>query len=280
MYQQPSLQVEFEISNTSGKTILIVGRRGRGKSSLSNLIRTGKHWQQDFLISHGPSSVTRGPLNLPSVINSLKIIDTTGIDNDEVTSRLVAINEIQGIIASKDTIDGVLFVMRTGRCDQWDILVYTLYIQFILSEVPNSMIGVVFTNAPHSVVKENSWEFYLSKNNDIEKEFELFFSELLTRCEKKVCFIDNPSPEEDLEDLDFIRELSLQNVLKLITSLSSSFSFGNILQTIYHWWLLWSDQIRENRFGLGITACALLISIIGFLAKKFFLVTRTIINNV
>jgi len=260
--------MEDAISILSEKTILIVGRRGRGKSSLSNLIRTGKHWQQDFPLSHGAGSVMGDPKHLRSVINSLTIIDTSGVD--DTVSNVQAIKELQGIIELNDTIHGVLFVMRTGRCDEWDKVVYMMYLQFILSGVPNSMIGVVFTNAHHSFVKENRWEFYQSKNNAMEeKTFELFISEVLTRCENKVCFIDNPPPQEDLIDLDTVRNVSLLNVLKLISTFTGSFSFNTIFHTIYNCWVLWSEQIRQNKLSVGVSIVAFMLSVIGFLAKKY-----------
>jgi len=176
------------------KRILIIGRRGAGKSSLANLLCTGKHWKEDFPVSCQPDSRVDKPTTKPGfstlcpslIPEPIEIIDSSGLDNT-VSGRL-AIERIQSIINTKGDVHGILFVMNFGRCDESDRYVFQLYLQLILGRVPSEMIGIVITRtARQDCLLKNNWDFYrhVDKPETLEKNFEVFCKAMLQRCGKK-----------------------------------------------------------------------------------------------
>jgi len=129
------------------KRILIIGRRGAGKSSLANLLCTGKHWKEDFPVSCQPDSRVEKPTTKPGccalIPDPIEIVDSFGLDNS--VSNILAVERIQSIINTKENIHGILFVSSFGRCDESDRFVFQLYLQLVLGLVPSEMIGVVIT---------------------------------------------------------------------------------------------------------------------------------------
>jgi len=202
------------------KTLLLIGRRGRGKSSLANLLVKGERWESDFIVSHFQNSAPAMVTKKRSLISGHFIVDTTGYDPS--ISADFAINEINEIL-SYEGIGGVLFVISAGRQDDWDGAVFKLYLQLILAKVPASMVGVVFTRSNQDCVKKNSLKYYLDQPGAINS---VLMDLLLQRCSDKVCFIDNPDPSKDeVQSMDGLRTLSLRNVQELISQLEGYYSF-------------------------------------------------------
>jgi len=165
--------------------------------------------------------------------------------------------------------------MTFGRCDESDRFVFQLFLQLVLGLVPSKMIGVVIARtARQDCLVENDWDYYrrVDKPETLENNFEVFCEAMLNRCGKKVCFIDNPPPEEDdgnsLINLDPFREKSLENVcgvIKKILESNCSYSCGSFSHYLYNNYIKFCEIIKENKFGLTLTTLSLLSWIIGYL---------------
>jgi len=229
---------------------MIIGRRGRGKSSLCNLLRTGEHWIEDFPLSHLEDSVSADPKSHDSTLPTFPytIQDTTGFDLSLPQTKIV--QEMQNLIYSQMNVKGVLFVMSAGRCDEMDKAVYMLYLQFILSGVPSSMIGVVFTRSTDDCVLNNSWHHYRQLNTHLtDSTHKNFVEALLERCEKKVCFVENSPPNSDtMVKRAPVRKKSLENVCSMVSTFTGSFSFNGIQDLLTNNYKYWSKWAYENPF--------------------------------
>lgn len=234
------------------KNILVIGRRGRGKSSLANLIQMGEKWTgATFKVSHGEDSVKAGVTRATSTILPYRIIDTPGFD--PTLSEAAIVKDIQDVIISAESIHGVLFVMQAGRADDWDKIVFGLLLKFVLGSVPEKMIGVVFTRASDDCVQHNSWDYYRQKNSQdvTENTQKLFLDLVIERCKGKVCFVDNACPANDqLVNRDVLRKKSLENVKNLVQSLDGIFSYDNIFEYLDAQLKYWIKWMTENPLGL------------------------------
>jgi len=249
------------------KTILLVGRRGRGKSSLANLLRSGEHWNEDFSVSHGAASAISGATQLldSQVMPNYRIQDTNGFDGTVIASKII--DEIQALISAQQSIDGILFVLNSGRADDWDKAVFEIYLQFILLGVPNSMIGVVFTRSNDDVISNNTWGYYNSTTTCVtDTDQKDFMQSLLTRCDGKICFVDNACPKGEIMNRDPLRKMSLDNLQKLISSLNGKFSFVGMLPRLYNQYTFWSTKIKENPLKMGAAALGIIIAVAGAFA--------------
>jgi len=253
-------------SNISRRKILIIGRRGNGKSSLGNLLLEGVKWKHKFQISELAHSVsTFVGLNTSSILD-IDIHDTTGFD--DTVSRAQIVGEIQSIVTNITSLDGILFVLKFGRCDDWDKAVFVTYLQLILSGVPNGMIGLVFTNSNDNYVSHNDVEEYLSKHGTGIEQTN-FLEMVMQRCNRKACFINNPDPSADkLTNYDLVRTKSLENLSLLINELNGAFSFAGILDTIKNAALYWTIYARENPLKLSLSVIIFVGAIMAAFAKK------------
>jgi len=249
------------------KTILIIGRRGRGKSSLCNLLREGARWSEEFPVSHLENSIAIRPQTKESrIYPNLLIQDTTGWDMSLPQSAIV--DEIQQLIFSQRSIHGVLFVIQAGRADDWDKMVFVAYLQFIMAGVPESMIGVVFSHAHDDCVFSNSLETYRQTSADFhtDQNFQFFFDELMRRCGRKVCFVDNSPPSKDKINRDPLRQKSLENVMTLIKLLDGSFSFDGVKDLFVTKFKYWYTYGRENPFKVGVAVISTVGTILSAIA--------------
>jgi len=244
----------------STKSILILGRRGNGKSSLANLLATGTHWDEIFDISHNENSVPGDPISCTATNLPLLIYDSKGWD--ERISTKEAIADINRVTSDK-VIHGIIFVLKVGRCDEWDEVVFRTYLQYALTIVPSSIIGVVFTHSPMKCVKEDSWDYYRSIDG---MEMSKFIQALLIRCEKKLCFIDNPDPKLDVMDYDYMRKISVQNVCKLIRKFNGECRFDNLLIKCYKYYVKIAEEFRSS--SVPTTIVTLLLCVLAYLTRK------------
>jgi len=213
-----------------------LGRRGRGKSSLCNLLTQGPNWDDNnngFGVRHGGFSGQTYPQWFSCVINGepWEIKDTTGFD-DTVSKDVIAW-EIYDTISTVGIVDGILFVVPSARYDDWDETIYSLYLQFLLSDVPSSMIGIVVTSSSDDyLVGQNVNEFKILNTSD--GQLHPFVKSYLDRSNEKVAFVNNPDPHSKVTLIDETprRTVSLNNCTNLIGSLSGNYDCTGFFSTI------------------------------------------------
>jgi len=236
-------QVNSQIHPES-KLILIVGRRGRGKSSLGNLLIEGPNWRHNFSVSHSNSSCNTKTCAANSiVIENILLHDTTGYD--DTVQRSVVVSEIETIIKKYKKLHGVLFVLECGRVDAWDTSVFNFYLQFLLAGVPNEMIGIVITNSKGIYL--NNVNAYLDDNRTNH-----LLNALQDRSNGKICSIMNedPSTEDPPGDGTRRRETSLQNVKNIINSFEGEYPINSIISEVIKRYHKWTCYIKDNAFEL------------------------------
>jgi len=231
------------------------------------LLRGGASWLEHFVVSHTEGSA-RNPAKKgkSTVYPWLTIQDTTGFDLSMSQSEIII--EIQELITNLHTIHGVIFVVEVGRSDDWDKAVFMFYLQFILSGVPSSMVGVVFTRAHEDCVLTNDWQVYHQQKAPTEDGYEPFINALLARCENKLCFIDNPAPSKDaITDKTKVRQKSLDNVIDLISKFQGKFAFEGILDTLENAFKYYLKYAQENPLRVAAAGISVGISIAGAILK-------------
>jgi len=250
------------------KRILIVGRRGRGKSSIANLLLDGSDWNNTFpVVNTFNSATTDLKVRESNIIKGLSIQDTTGFDDTIDTTKIIA--EIRQVVTSLAAIDGILFVLEFGRADEWDKVVFMTYLETILSGADKTMVGVVFTKSPSSYVLSNDVQKYVAEH--VSHHNLVFFLEaVIKRCNGQVCFIDNPNPSQqadELVDTSKLRKKSFDNIVDLIQKLDGTFSFEgffNILKVQYNYWY---NYVKENPYKISVSAIGIIGTILIGLAK-------------
>jgi len=247
------------------KYFLLVGRRGSGKSSLSSLMVQGPRWKNgQFHVVHSETSSCSLPKSARSVVAPIEIYDSIGWD--DTIQRKDAILDIQKITENK-TIHGIIFVFGGGRADTWDRTVFTVYLQWVFGLVPNSQIGIVITHAPPICVEENTWKSYQAIDN-LETPF---LNEVLGRCDRKICFVNNLDPGVEMRhgnnDNSILRELSFNNVLQFMEQFKGEHSFNLMSEKCYRYYVRVKEEIRisfpnhlANVSGIVLAVLALLIT--------------------
>lgn len=194
------------------------------------------------------------------------VYDTTGFD--DTVHRDIIIKEIQTIVTTAEGMDGVIFVIDSRRADFLDVAVFELYLQLILSKAPNSAIGVVFTSAPNDIVDSNNINDYLRSeiNNG---PFVNFRKAVLERCDRNVCFINNPDPSRDgKHKMSSIREQSLANVHQMIDRLNGEIKFDGVWESFKNRINYWIEHVKENRVEYMSAAISFLVPILVAIAKR------------
>ena len=204
------------------KRILVVGRRGAGKSSACNLLTDGVEWiAEGFNVSSGPNSSKTTWGFIDSKVLPISLHDSTGLDGTLDTHPVVS--EIAEIIKTAPMIDGLLFVLEFGRVDDWDTGnqqplcthnkgVFYIFLEGILKDIPSSLVGVVFTKSPDKYLADNNMDSYIQENGAHP-----LYDKLRKRSDNKFCFIQNPRPKEEVFTKQTIhREKSLANVQTMI----------------------------------------------------------------
>ena len=201
---------------------MIIGRRGKGKSSLVNLLVEGADWSgRAAEVSHNGGSVKTNTGAKKSVVEPLlEFVDTTGIDDSDVTKlKNTLIQELESVAkaAGSAGLDGILYVLPHGRTDPTDDMV-ARFLLSVLYKVPPAMVAVVITGSPQDEMKSadpaEDFRQMLSKGDGANPGLAKF---LLERCENKVCFIENADPSKEiLLPTTTVRKKSLENITALL----------------------------------------------------------------
>ena len=218
---------------TENKIILLIGRSGRGKSTLANVItNTNKFRESSASVSATKEIQFEKFEDVDNKIN-YAIIDTPGIGDTKMSD-----NEVLNIIAKavylgRDGISQVLFV-NDGRFDQYEMATYDLLRTIIFDENITKHTTIVRTRFPEfrdeeeyqkdidSMVEEakkkevelrkkivdkkkeienltSNGEQYQKLLEEIKKtEKELAatnLAKIIESCQRRIIYVDNPSLE-------------------------------------------------------------------------------------
>src|SRR6185312_5572925 len=192
---------------TENKIILLIGRSGRGKSTLANVItNTNKFRESSASVSATKEIQFEKFEDVDNKIN-YAIIDTPGIGDTKMSD-----NEVLNIIAKavylgRDGISQVLFV-NDGRFDQYEMATYDLLRTIIFDNDITKHTTIVRTRFPSfknsNKCKEDidlMTKEFQEKKTELEKDLEKAKKELtstnlveiIESCQGKVVHVDNPS---------------------------------------------------------------------------------------
>src|SRR5437763_15375493 len=216
---------------TNNKIILLIGRSGRGKSTLANVVTNTDKFKE----STGSVSETRKIQLGDFKENNLdyQIIDTPGIGDTKFKENEVLDIIAEAVYRAKDGVGQVFFVTN-GRFDQYEMATYDLLRTIIFDKDITKHTTIIRTRFPNFrdeeewqkdievMVKEakttkdklkqdiiNKKEEIKNLSSDSAKYQELSaeiekakkeltatnLAEIIESCQEKVVYVDNPSLE-------------------------------------------------------------------------------------
>jgi len=238
------------------KKILLIGRTGRGKSALANVI-TGI--ENKFKEGSGSISETR-KIQFEKFKNdniSYLVIDTPGIGDTKLPTEKILDIIAESVYLVKDGASQVLFVTN-GRFDKYEMITYDLLRETIFDkhitnyttitrtrfenfkskkkceEDINLMIKEVEDKKIKLEAKEKEIKNMTSDSRQYQKLFtevkqlkkELAstnLSEIVESCQKRIFYVNNPSIEvEDVNELELNRKNRIKSREKLLEHLKNS----------------------------------------------------------
>src|SRR3954454_554174 len=132
---------------TENKIILLIGRSGRGKSTLANVVTNTNNFKE----SSGSVSETK-EVQFEQFVDESKQINYAIIDTPGIGDTKMSDNEVLNIIAKavylgKDGISQVFFV-NDGRFDQYEMATYDLLRTIIFDENITKHTTIIRTRFP------------------------------------------------------------------------------------------------------------------------------------
>ena len=132
---------------TDTKTILLIGRSGRGKSTLANVItNTDKFKESEACVSETKKIQLEQFKGIVDK-NNYAIIDTPGIGDTKMSDNEVLNIIAEAIYLAKDGVSQVFFVVD-GRFDQYEMATYDLLRTIIFDENITNHTTIVRTRFP------------------------------------------------------------------------------------------------------------------------------------
>ncbi|RIA82819.1 AIG1 family-domain-containing protein [Glomus cerebriforme] len=174
--------------------ILLIGRTGKGKSTLANVITNTYKFRE----SMGSASETRSIQFETIKENSINylVIDTPGIGDTRLTNNQVLDIIAEAVYLVRDGVCRVFFVTN-GRFEQYEMTTYNLLRTIIFDEYITR----------HTTIARTRFKDFKNKNKCLEDIDSMIniggeLAEIIGSCQKKVVHVDNPSVEvEDEEEL-------------------------------------------------------------------------------
>src|SRR4051794_33315970 len=103
--------------------ILIIGRSGRGKSTLANVITNTNNFKESSSSASETKKIQLGEFEENNI--NYSIIDTPGIGDTKMSNNEVLDIIAEAVYLAKDGISQVFFVTN-GRFDQFEMATYDL----------------------------------------------------------------------------------------------------------------------------------------------------------
>src|SRR3954470_19849291 len=128
---------------TDTKTILLIGRSGRGKSTLANVITNTSEFKESSASVSETKKIQLG--NFKENNADYQIIDTPGIGDTKMSDNEVLNIIAEAIYLAKDGVGQVFFVTN-GRFDQYEMATYDLLRTIIFDSDVTKYTTIVRTN--------------------------------------------------------------------------------------------------------------------------------------
>lgn len=200
---------------TENKAILLIGRSGRGKSSLANVITSTDKFKE----SSGSASETKKVQS--ETFDDYLIIDTPGIGDTKMSDGEVLNIIAEAVYLGRNGVGQVFFV-TDGRFDQYEMATYDLLRTIIFDKDITNHTTIVRTRFPsfknlakcQEDIDKMAKEFQ-EKKDELEKDLEkkgkklttTNLSEVIKSCQERVVYVDNPPLDvDDEEELEFNKE--------------------------------------------------------------------------
>jgi len=173
---------------TNIKNILLIGRAGGGKSTLSNVLSgTSGFRESASLIPETREIQTKKfELEIDDRKERYQIIDTVGLGDPNLTEREIAIKIVEVCRELENGLTQVMFVVG-GRITQEEIKIFNTIKKTIFDKEVFRHTTVVRTNFPSFRDKD-----MCNKDRDKLKKENRKFNKLIDSC-NGVVYVDNPS---------------------------------------------------------------------------------------
>jgi len=202
---------------TETKKILLIGRSGRGKSTLANVLinkvnENGQFEKFEEVFKEGKFSVSETreikdmefehELVEQEEIKKITycIIDTPGIGDTKLTQDEVLDIIAKAVYLVRDGVSRILFV-TDGRFDEYEMITYNLLRSAIFDQDVTSYTTIVRTKFPEF---EDEEERDVDINLMIQEGGELV--EIIESCQREVIHVNNPPIGENVEGLERNKE--------------------------------------------------------------------------
>jgi len=202
---------------TTTKKILLIGRSGRGKSTLANVLSETNKFKE----SSGSVSETR-KIQFEEFADKENdtiylVIDTPGIGDTKMSDNEVLDIIAEAVYLAKDGIDQVLFVID-GRFDQYEMITYDLLRTIIFDQ----------NITKHTTIARTRFEDFTNKN-----ECENNLKKMIEETEKKKNDQEREiaAKKEEMEELTSENE-QYQKLLTEVEKLEKELKVTNLAEII------------------------------------------------
>jgi len=184
---------------TEPKTILLIGRTGRGKSALANVVTNTNNFKENERSISETKEIQTEKFKDNNGANYL-IIDTPGIGDTQLPTEKILDIIAEAVYLVKDGVSQVFFVTN-GRFEQYEMATYNLLRVVIFDKNITNYTTIIRTYFSNFRDEEECKDDVKSM---VEKGDKL--SEIIESCQQRIVHVDNPSlniiavDNEDEED--------------------------------------------------------------------------------
>jgi GTP-binding protein EngB required for normal cell division len=202
---------------TNNKNILLIGRSGRGKSTLANVLTN----TSNFTESSGSTSETRviQYQNFANNNTNCQVIDTPGIGDTKLPQEQVLDIIAQAVYLAREGVSQVLFVTN-GRFDQFEMATYNVLREVIFDAEVTKHTTIVRTNFPEFRDQEETQKDIQAMTQEAHEEAAKLNKKLATKEQEQAELQETSQEYSNIaEEIAKIQqELKATNLAEIIQS--------------------------------------------------------------
>jgi len=167
------------------KTILLIGRTGRGKSALANVVTSTNNFKENERSISKTKEIQTEKFKDNNGLNYL-VIDTPGIGDTQLPTEKILDIVAEAVYLVRNGINQVLFVTN-GRFEQYEMATYNLLRTVIFDQDITKHTAVVrtrFKDFKNSKKCENDIALMIERGGEL--------AEIIKSCQGRVLHVDNP----------------------------------------------------------------------------------------